>query len=183
VPCHKKDTNQWVGCFNYYKTLVPDLGTDKTRNVMDMNTLYGVFAATLIDDPLWVMNVVSSYGLNSLNVVYDRGLLGTYNDWCEAFSTYPRTYDLLHLDGLFSAESHRCEMQYVLLEMDHILRPTGYVIMCESTHFVNSVYNLATCMRWNCQKRDTENVRNEGEKLLNYQQKDIVARKPDSSGF
>ena len=26
---------------------------------------------------------------------------------CEAFSTYPRTYDLLHLDGLFSAESHR----------------------------------------------------------------------------
>ena len=26
---------------------------------------------------------------------------------CEAFSTYPRTYDLLHLDGLFTAESHR----------------------------------------------------------------------------
>lgn len=26
---------------------------------------------------------------------------------CEAFSTYPRTYDLLHLDGLFTAEGHR----------------------------------------------------------------------------
>lgn len=26
---------------------------------------------------------------------------------CEAFSTYPRTYDLLHADGLFTAESHR----------------------------------------------------------------------------
>ena len=48
---------------------------------MDMNTLYGGFAVALIDDPLWVMNVVSSYGLNSLNVVYDRGLIGTYNDW------------------------------------------------------------------------------------------------------
>jgi len=28
-------------------------------------------------------------------------------DRCEAFSTYPRTYDLLHLDSLFSAESQR----------------------------------------------------------------------------
>jgi len=26
---------------------------------------------------------------------------------CEAFSTYPRTYDLLHADGFFTAESHR----------------------------------------------------------------------------
>lgn len=26
---------------------------------------------------------------------------------CEAFSTYPRTYDLLHAAGLFSAEGHR----------------------------------------------------------------------------
>ncbi|KAL2526003.1 Protein EMSY-LIKE 3 [Abeliophyllum distichum] len=25
---------------------------------------------------------------------------------CEAFSTYPRTYDLLHIDGHFTAESH-----------------------------------------------------------------------------
>ena len=70
-----------MGHVNHYNTLVPDLGTDKIRNVMDMNTLYGGFAAALIDDPLWVMNVVSSYGLNSLNVVYDRGLIGTYSDW------------------------------------------------------------------------------------------------------
>lgn len=26
---------------------------------------------------------------------------------CEAFSTYPRTYDLLHVDSLFTSESHR----------------------------------------------------------------------------
>jgi len=168
----KKDTTQWVSRVNHYKTIVPDLGTDKIRNVMDMNTLYGGFAAALIDDPLWVMNVVSSYGLNSLNVVYDRGLIGTYNDWCEAFSTYPRTYDLLHLDGLFSAESHRCEMKYVLLEMDRILRPTGYVIMRESPHFVNSVKNLATGMRWNCHQRDTEDAKNGDEKLLICQKTD-----------
>ncbi|KAJ8556404.1 hypothetical protein K7X08_029795 [Anisodus acutangulus] len=76
---------------------------------MDMNTLYGGFAAAVVDDPLWVMNVVSSYAPNTLPVVYDRGLIGTLHDWCEAFSTYPRTYDLLHLDGLFSAESHSLE--------------------------------------------------------------------------
>jgi len=59
----------------------PNLGIDKIRNVMDMNTLYGGFAIALIDYILWVMNVVSSYGINSLNVVYGQGLIGTYNDW------------------------------------------------------------------------------------------------------
>lgn len=175
----KQDTAKWVKRVKYYKRLVHDLGTDKIRNVMDMNTLYGGFAAALIDDPVWVMNVVSSYGLNSLNVVYDRGLIGAVNDWCEAFSTYPRTYDLLHLDGLFSAESHRCEMKIVLLEMDRILRPTGFVIMRESPHFVNSVYNQAKGMRWDCQKKDTENGENEKEKILICQKKNWRSSKAD----
>ncbi|KAD5317235.1 hypothetical protein E3N88_17181 [Mikania micrantha] len=120
-----RDVKKWKNRVKHYKTLLSDLGTDKIRNVMDMNTRYGGFAAYLIDDPLWVMNVVSSYAPNTLPVVYDRGLIGTYHDWCEAFSTYPRTYDLLHLDGLFTSESHRCDMKYVLLEMDRILRPNG----------------------------------------------------------
>ncbi|KAK4801340.1 hypothetical protein SAY86_021827 [Trapa natans] len=104
----KQDDGNWKARVKYYKKLLPAMGTDKIRNVMDMNTVYGGFAAALIEDPLWVMNVVSSYAANTLGVVYDRGLIGTYHDWCEAFSTYPRTYDLLHLDGLFTAESHRC---------------------------------------------------------------------------
>ena len=66
---------------------------------------------------------------------------------------------------------NRCEMKYVLLEMDRILRPTGYVIMRESPHFVNSVSNLAKGMRWSCQKRDTKDARNEKEKLLICQKK------------
>lgn len=76
-----KDITQWVARFNHYKTLVPNPRKDKIRNIMDMNTLYGGFVVALIDDPLWVMKVVSSYHLNSLNDVYDRGLVGTYNDW------------------------------------------------------------------------------------------------------
>lgn len=130
----KQDDIKWKTRVKHYKKLLPTLGTDEIRNVMDMNTAYGGFAAALIDDPLWVMNVISSYDPNTLPVVYDRGLIGTYHDWyacnsfsslgsllcgshtnafdcffcrCEAFSTYPRTYDLLHLDGLFTAESHR----------------------------------------------------------------------------
>lgn len=168
----KQDTAKWVKRVSHYKKLVPNLGTDKIRNAMDMNTVYGGFAAALINDPSWVMNVVSSYGTNSLNVVYDRGLIGTYNDWCEAFSTYPRTYDLLHLDGLFSAESHRCEMKFVLLEMDRILRPTGHVIMRDSPHFVARVYKMASGMRWDCEKWDTEDAEDTKEKLLVCQKKD-----------
>ena len=77
----KKDTRAWKDIVKYYKTLLPDLGTNKIRNVMDMNTKYGGFASALIQDPVWVMNVVSSYAANSLGVIYDRGLIGTVNDW------------------------------------------------------------------------------------------------------
>lgn len=76
-----RDDKTWKNRVKHYKTLLSDLGTDKIRNVMDMNTRYGGFAANLIDDPIWVMNVVSSYAPNTLAVVYDRGLIGTYHDW------------------------------------------------------------------------------------------------------
>ncbi|KAK3037619.1 hypothetical protein RJ639_030396 [Escallonia herrerae] len=164
------DDSKWKVRVKHYKKLLPAIGTDKIRNVMDMNTLYGGFAAAVIGDPLWVMNVVSSYAVNTLPVVYDRGLIGTYHDWCEAFSTYPRTYDLLHLDGLFTAESHRCDMKYVLLEMDRILRPNGYAIIRESSYFVDAVASIAKGMRWGCRKEDTE-YGVEKEKVLICQKK------------
>lgn len=82
----RKDTRVWEGIVRFYKSLIPDLGTPKIRNVMDMNTKYGGLAAALINDPVWVMNVVSSYAANSLGTVYDRGLIGTFNDWFVAHS-------------------------------------------------------------------------------------------------
>nr|GMD99219.1 probable methyltransferase PMT20 [Ipomoea batatas] len=164
------DSNKWKTRVKHYKKLLPALGTDKIRNVMDMNTLYGGFAAALNDDPLWVMNVVSTYSANTLPVVYDRGLIGVYHDWCEPFSTYPRTYDLLHLDGHFTAESHRCEMKYVLLEMDRVLRPNGYALIRDSCYFVDAISTLAKGMRWSCRKEDTE-YSVENEKILICQKK------------
>ncbi|XP_019446923.1 PREDICTED: probable methyltransferase PMT21 [Lupinus angustifolius] len=166
----KRDDSKWKKHIAHYKKLIPDLGTNKIRNVMDMNTVYGGFAAALTNDPVWVMNVVSSYATNTLPVVYDRGLIGTFHDWCEPFSTYPRTYDMLHLDGLFSAESHRCEMKYVLLEMDRILRPTGYAIIRESSYFVDAIATIAKGMRWGCRKEKTVNG-SEMEKILICQKK------------
>lgn len=45
---------------------------------------------------------------------------------CEAFPTYPRTYDLVHGKGLLSlefGEKQRCEMLDIFTEIDRILRP------------------------------------------------------------
>ncbi|KAJ7528246.1 hypothetical protein O6H91_16G091300 [Diphasiastrum complanatum] len=162
----RTDTTLWKQRVNYYRSLVPTLGSNKIRNVMDMNTLYGGFAAALLNDPVWVMNVVSSYAVNSLGVVYDRGLIGTVHDWCEAFSTYPRTYDLLHADGLFDAESHRCEMKFVMLEIDRILRPTGYAIIRDTANFLDKAQVVGEAMRWNCHRNETENGSEDSKALL-----------------
>ncbi|XP_056848646.1 probable methyltransferase PMT21 isoform X2 [Raphanus sativus] len=166
----KRDSSKWKTRAKHYKKLLPAIGSDKIRNVMDMNTAYGGLAAALVDDPLWVMNVVSSYAANTLPVVFDRGLIGTYHDWCEAFSTYPRTYDLLHVDGLFTSESQRCEMKYVMLEMDRILRPNGYAIIRESSYFADTIASVAKGLRWSCHKEQTESE-SENEKLLVCQKK------------
>ena len=45
---------------------------------------------------------------------------------CEPFSTYPRSYDLLHASYLFSHYKDRgniCQLEDILLETDRMLRP------------------------------------------------------------
>lgn len=59
------------------------------------------FAAALVNQPLWVMNIVPANGPDTLGIIFDRGLIGVYHDWCESLNTYPRTYDLLHSAFLF----------------------------------------------------------------------------------
>ncbi|XP_074381487.1 putative methyltransferase PMT24 isoform X2 [Apium graveolens] len=77
------------------------------RNIMDMRAVYGGFAAALRDLNVWVLNVVNIDSPDTLPIIYERGLFGIYHDWCESFSTYPRTYDLLHADHLFSSLKKR----------------------------------------------------------------------------
>lgn len=68
------------------------------------------FAAALAvtHRPMWVLNVVPVSGWDTLPLVYERGLIGVYHDWCESLSTYPRSYDLLHMDHLLDLEAPRC---------------------------------------------------------------------------
>ncbi|KAG5600544.1 hypothetical protein H5410_031914, partial [Solanum commersonii] len=68
-----------------------------------MNAFLGGFAANLVNDPIWVMNIVPIEAkVNTLGAIYERELIGTYQNWCEAMSTYPRTYDLIHSDSVFT---------------------------------------------------------------------------------
>lgn len=61
-------------------------------------------------------------------------------------------------------------MKYVLLEMDRIVRPNGYVIIRESNYYIDALATIAKGMKWGCQKHATEyNV--EKEKLLVCQKK------------
>ncbi|CAA2978097.1 probable methyltransferase PMT13 [Olea europaea subsp. europaea] len=69
---------------------------------MDMNAFFGGFAATLISYLVWVMNVVPARKPSTLDVIFDRGLIGMYHDWCKSFSTYPRTYDFIHVAAIES---------------------------------------------------------------------------------
>ena len=59
------------------------------------------FSVALIDLLVWVMNVIPIDVPDILSIIFDRGLIGIYHDWCEPLNTYPRTYELLHSSFLF----------------------------------------------------------------------------------
>ncbi|KAG0473182.1 hypothetical protein HPP92_015039 [Vanilla planifolia] len=132
-----------------------------------MNANLAGFAAALADDPLWVMNTVPTAAkIDTLGVIYERGLIGTYQDWCEAMSTYPRTYDFLHADSLFTLYKERCDMEDILLEMDRILRPEGTVVIRDDVDIVAKVKSVTDGMRWDSQIVDHEDGPHLREKIL-----------------
>ncbi|XP_058086720.1 probable methyltransferase PMT16 [Magnolia sinica] len=163
-----KDSELWKRRLVRYKSLVNQLGQrGRYRNLLDMNSHFGGFAAALADDPVWVMNVVPIESeINTLGVVYERGLIGTYQNWCEAMSTYPRTYDLLHADSVFSLYQDRCEMEDILLEMDRILRPAGAVIFRDDVDILVKIKSIVNGMRWDSWVVDHEDGPKKREKLL-----------------
>ncbi|KAG8373242.1 hypothetical protein BUALT_Bualt11G0003300 [Buddleja alternifolia] len=132
------------------KTYMTGLGINwsNLRNVMDMRAVYGGFAAALKDMKVWVMNVVNVDSADTLPVIYERGLFGIYHDWCESFSTYPRTYDLLHADHLFSKLKKRCKLVGVMAEIDRIVRPGGKLIVRDESSTIKEVENLLKSLNW-----------------------------------
>ncbi|CAA2985822.1 probable methyltransferase PMT15 [Olea europaea subsp. europaea] len=164
----QRDSKLWKRRLSYYKTVNNQLGRlGRYRNLLDMNAFLGGFAASLIEDPVWVMNVVPVEAkINTLGVIYERGLIGTYQSWCEAMSTYPRTYDLIHADSVFTLYKDRCEMEDILLEMDRILRPEGSLIIRDDVDILVKVKRIADGLNWDSQIVDHENGPLEREKLL-----------------
>lgn len=78
-----KDSELWKTRILHYKSLDYQLAErGRYRNLLDMNSYLGGFAAALVNDPVWVMNVVPVEAqIDTLGVVYQRGLIGTYQNW------------------------------------------------------------------------------------------------------
>ncbi|ERN18783.1 probable methyltransferase PMT3 [Amborella trichopoda] len=145
-----KDTEVWHRRVEqYWNLLKPKLRPKTLRNIMDMKANLGSFAAALRDKDVWVMNVVPEDDPNTLKIIYDRGLIGTDHDWCEAFSTYPRTYDLLHAWTVFSDITKKdCSVEDLLIEIDRILRPTGFLLVRDKRSIVELIKKYLTALHW-----------------------------------
>ncbi|XP_038906278.1 probable methyltransferase PMT7 [Benincasa hispida] len=162
------DTVFWKDQVNQYWKLMNVSKTD-IRNVMDMNALYGGFAVALSNFPVWVMNVVPIKMENTLSAIYDRGLVGAFHDWCEPFSTYPRTYDLLHAYHLFSqykSGGEGCLLEDIMLEMDRIVRPQGYIIIRDEPSITSRIQEIASKYLWDVEMQTLQTKENYPESVL-----------------
>ncbi|XP_044492460.1 probable methyltransferase PMT15 isoform X2 [Mangifera indica] len=164
----REDTELWKKRVAYYKSVDYQLAQNgRYRNLLDMNSYLGGFAAAVVDDPVWVMNMVPVEAeINTLGVIYERGLIGSYQNWCEAMSSYPRTYDFIHAASVFSLYKDRCEMEDILLEMDRILRPEGSVIIRDDVDMLVKIKSLIDGMQWDGRITDHEDGPHQRQKIL-----------------
>ncbi|KAB2603672.1 methyltransferase PMT24 [Pyrus ussuriensis x Pyrus communis] len=163
----KSAQGDFISDYKHWKKVVSEtylngmgINWSTVRNVMDMRAVYGGFAAALKDLKVWVMNVVPVDSRDTLPIIYERGLIGIYHDWCESFSTYPRSYDLLHADHLFSVLKKRCSLVAVIAEVDRILRPEGKLILWDNAETLNEIESMAKSLQWDI--RFTYSKDNEG---------------------
>ncbi|XP_068649765.1 probable methyltransferase PMT2 [Aristolochia californica] len=167
VQSYQEDNRLWRKHVNAYKKINKLISTGRYRNIMDMNAGLGSFAAQLEYSKSWVMNVVPTIAeRDTLGVIYERGLIGIYHDWCEAFSTYPRTFDLIHASGVFSLYEDKCKIGDILLEMDRLLRPEGAVIFRDNVDVLNRVRKVVNGIRWDSKMVDHEDGPLIPEKIL-----------------
>ena len=82
IKSFNEDNQLWKRRVSYYGVILKSLSDGKYRNIMDMNAGLGGFASAMDKYPVWVMNVVPSDAkMNTLGIVYERGLIGTYMNW------------------------------------------------------------------------------------------------------
>ncbi|XP_042518204.1 probable methyltransferase PMT7 [Macadamia integrifolia] len=162
------DTDFWQNQVQHYWRLMNINKTD-IRNVMDMNAYCGGFAVALSTFPVWVMNIVPASMNNTLSAIYNRGLIGAFHDWCVPFSTYPRTYDLIHANHLLShyeGNKGGCLLEDIMLEMDRVLRPQGFVIIRDDESVVSRIKDLAAKFLWDVESHLLEDKQKKMEHVL-----------------
>jgi len=101
-------------------------------------------------------------------------LIGSFHDWCEPFSTYPRTYDLVHAFRLFShyrGNGRGCQIEDIILEVDRILRPLGFFIIRDDSTIISEVADIAPRFLWDAKVYNLQGVGNQVEQLLICQKK------------
>ncbi|KAL8119793.1 hypothetical protein AgCh_017055 [Apium graveolens] len=143
-----EDTKHWSALVSDVYLQGFNMNWSNVRNVMDMNAGYGGFAAALANLPLWVMNVMPVHGPDTLSVIFDRGLIGIYHDWCESLSTYPRSFDMLHASFLFGNLTERCDIIDVAVEMDRVLRPGGFIIVQDKMQMTSKLSPILRSLHW-----------------------------------
>lgn len=171
-----EDLEYWRSALkNYWSLLTPLIFSDHPkrpgeedplppynmiRNVLDMNAHYGSLNAAFLEARIsvWVMNAVPVGAQNTLPLILNQGFAGVYHDWCQPFPTYPRTYDMLHANGLLSRlDSVGCSLTDLLLEMDRILRPEGWVVLSDTLGPIEKARMIATQIRWEARVIDLQN--------------------------
>ncbi|KAJ4979591.1 hypothetical protein NE237_010371 [Protea cynaroides] len=162
------DTDFWRDQVHHYWRLM-NINMTEIRNVMDMNAYCGGFAVALSTFPVWVMNIVPISMNSTLPAIYNRGLIGAFHDWCEPFSTYPRTYDLIHANHLLShykGNREGCLLEDIMLEMDRVLRPQGFIIIRDDESIVSRIKDLAPKFLWDVKSHLLEDKQKKMEHVL-----------------
>ncbi|MBA0584029.1 hypothetical protein Gorai_014863, partial [Gossypium raimondii] len=73
---------------------------------------------------------------------------------CEPFSTYPRTYDLIHVASIDSltklpgSRNRSCSLVDLMAEIDRMLRPEGTAVIQDSPEVIKKVARIAHVLRW-----------------------------------
>ncbi|KAL4293435.1 hypothetical protein AHAS_Ahas18G0127800 [Arachis hypogaea] len=85
---------------------------------------------------------------DTLPILYEHGLFGMYHNWCKLFSTYPRSYNFLHTDYLFSRLKKMCNFQVVVAEIDQFLRPESMLLVRDTAEVINEFESMVKSMNW-----------------------------------
>lgn len=108
--------------------------------------------------------------------LWHNSFIFCFLNWrCESFSTYPRTYDLVHAWLLFSEiEKQGCSVEDLLIEMDRIMRPQGYAIIRDKVAVINHIKKLLPAVRWDDWSSD---VKPKKDALWSGDERVLIVRK------